>query len=172
MKVIVYITFYSFLNWSSNNFLIALNFLNSLKELAVRRNAEYFFLFLLFKENSNWYWTAWCMTYPLWNNVFRAWVLIMSLKRIICWDNIYLYDFKFKILKKRFYLFILERGREGEREEEKHQCAVASHTPPTGDLARNPGTCPDWELNQRSFDLQASTQFTELHELGLNLECF
>ena len=29
------------------------------------------------------------------------------------------------------YLF-LERGREGEREGEKHQCVVASHTPPTG----------------------------------------
>ena len=34
------------------------------------------------------------------------------------------------------YLFIFsERGREGEREGEKHQCVVASHTPPTGDLA-------------------------------------
>ena len=49
----------------------------------------------------------------------------------------------------RFYLFIFrERRRQGEREEEKHQCVVASHTPPTGDLAHNPSTCPDWELNQ------------------------
>ena len=49
---------------------------------------------------------------------------------------------------KRFYLFIFrERGREGEREGEKHQCVVASHVPPTGDLAHNPGVCPDWELN-------------------------
>ena len=31
---------------------------------------------------------------------------------------------------KGFYLF-LERGREGE----KHQCVVASHVPPSGDLA-------------------------------------
>ena len=46
------------------------------------------------------------------------------------------------------YLFIFrERGREGEREGEKHQRVVASHMPPTGDLARNPGMCPDWELN-------------------------
>ena len=46
------------------------------------------------------------------------------------------------------YLFIFrERGREGGREGEKHQCVVASHTPPTGDLARNPGMCPDWDLN-------------------------
>ena len=43
----------------------------------------------------------------------------------------------------RFYLFIFrERGKEGEREGEKHQCVVASHTPPTGDLASTPGMCP------------------------------
>ena len=47
-----------------------------------------------------------------------------------------------------FYLFIFrQRGREGERKGEKHQCVVASHAPPTGDLAPNPGICPDWELN-------------------------
>ena len=50
---------------------------------------------------------------------------------------------------KRFYLFTFrERGRAGEREGEKHQCMVASPVPPTGDLARNPGMCPDWESNQ------------------------
>ena len=55
------------------------------------------------------------------------------------------YNFIFKIN----YLFIFrERGREGEREEEKHQCVVASHVAPTGDLAPNPGMCPDWELNR------------------------
>ena len=42
------------------------------------------------------------------------------------------------------YLF-LERGKG--REREKHQCVVASRAPPTGDLARNPGLCPYWELN-------------------------
>ena len=43
-----------------------------------------------------------------------------------------------------FHLFIFrERGREGEREGEKQQCVVASHVPPTGDLARIPGMCPD-----------------------------
>ena len=41
------------------------------------------------------------------------------------------------------YLF-LEREREEEREGEKHQCVVATHIPPTGDLAHNPGMCPDW----------------------------
>ena len=46
------------------------------------------------------------------------------------------------------YLFI-ESGEEGEREGEKHQCVVASRVPPTGDLAHNPGMCPDWESNRR-----------------------
>ena len=36
-----------------------------------------------------------------------------------------------------------QRGREGERGGEKHQCVVASHAPPTRDLAHNPGMCPD-----------------------------
>ena len=57
---------------------------------------------------------------------------------------------------KRFYLSVFrERGREGEREGEKHQCVVASHTFPTGGLARNPGMGPDWESNWRPFGLQA-----------------
>ena len=43
---------------------------------------------------------------------------------------------------------------------------VASHVPPTGDLAHNPGTCLDWELN-RHFGLQAGTQSTEPHQPGL-----
>ena len=52
-------------------------------------------------------------------------------------------------LKKKFYLFIFrERGREGEREGEKHHCVVVSLVPPTGDLAHNPSMCPDWELNR------------------------
>ena len=44
-----------------------------------------------------------------------------------------------------------ERVREGEREGEKHQCVVDSRAPPNGDLACNPGMCPDWELNRRPF---------------------
>ena len=54
-------------------------------------------------------------------------------------------------------------------EGEKHQCVVASHTLPTGDLAHNPGMCPDWELNQRPFGSQAGTQSTEPHQPGLEL---
>ena len=38
--------------------------------------------------------------------------------------------------------------------------------PPTGDLACNPGMCPDWESNQQSFGSQAHAQSTELHQPG------
>ena len=49
-------------------------------------------------------------------------------------------------LKDFIYLF-LERGRE----REKHQCVVASHVAPTGNLAHKPGMCPDWESNWQPF---------------------
>ena len=53
---------------------------------------------------------------------------------------------------------------EGEREGEKHQCVVASLMPPTGDLARNPGTCPDWRRNQGPFSSQ-TLWFTGWHSV-------
>ena len=53
----------------------------------------------------------------------------------------------FFILLKILFIF-RERGKEGEREEGKHRCVVASRTPPAEDLACNPGMCPDWESNQ------------------------
>ena len=65
-----------------------------------------------------------------------------------------------------------ERGREVEREGEKHQCVVASSTPLTGDLAHNPGMCPDWELNQRPFGSQTGTQCTEPQQPGQDLRLF
>ena len=45
-----------------------------------------------------------------------------------------------------------------EKEGKKHQCVVASRVPPSGDLACNPGMCPDlviqpatlWFAGQRS----------------------
>ena len=40
--------------------------------------------------------------------------------------------------KKRFYSFIFREGKGG-RKRGKHQCVVASHEPPTGDVAHNPG---------------------------------
>ena len=38
--------------------------------------------------------------------------------------------------------------------------------PRTGDLARNPGMCPDWESNLRPFGSQAGAQSTEPHHPG------
>ena len=61
----------------------------------------------------------------------------------------YLCALFFKIL----FLF-RERGREGEREGEKHQCVVASCVPPSGDLAHTLGMYPDWDSNLQPFDLQ------------------
>ena len=69
----------------------------------------------------------------------------------------------------RFYLFTCrERGREGEREGEKHHCVVASRAPRTGDLSLNPGVCPDWESKRRPFGSQAGTQATEPQQPGLH----
>ena len=72
----------------------------------------------------------------------------------------------FYFFKDVIYLF-LERGGEGEREGEKHQCVVASRAPPAGNMTRNPGLCPDWESNRRPFGLQSGTQSTEPHQPGL-----
>ena len=77
------------------------------------------------------------------------------------------------LFKDFIYLF-LERGElGGEREAWKHlwcvwekQWSVASCTPPPGDLAGNPGMCPDWELNWWPFSWQAGTQSTEPHQPG------
>ena len=77
------------------------------------------------------------------------------------------------VFLKRFYLFLekgegreRERGREGERVGEKHQCVVASPVSPTGDLAHNPDMCPDWESNQRPFASQPGAQSTEPCQTG------
>ena len=71
--------------------------------------------------------------------------------------------------KKIFYIFLdTKRGRS---EGEKHQCVVVSHTPPTGDLAHNPGMCPVWVSNQWPFALQADAQSTELHQPEIS-PCF
>ena len=43
---------------------------------------------------------------------------------------------------------------------------VASRMPPFGNVARNPGMCPDWESNPRPFSLQGNAQSTEPHQLG------
>ena len=45
---------------------------------------------------------------------------------------------------------------------------VASHVASSGNLAHNPGMCPDWESNQQPFGSQVGTQSTEPHHPGLN----
>ena len=60
-----------------------------------------------------------------------------------------------------------ERGREGE----KYQCVVAPGTPPTGDLAHNPGMCPDWESNQRPFGSQSMLNPPNYSSQGQNFDC-
>ena len=72
----------------------------------------------------------------------------------------------FKFIKYFIYLFLKKREGGREEEGEKHQCAVASGTPPTGDLAHNPGMCPDWESNWQPFGLQAGAQSTEQYPPG------
>ena len=52
-----------------------------------------------------------------------------------------------------FKTLFLERGEGREKVRERNidvqeiQQSVASCTPQTGDLAHNPGMCPDWESN-------------------------
>ena len=95
-------------------------------------------------------WELNCRPFDSQNNPIRCYYIIF--KTIFFW----------------FYLFIFrEKGKEGEREGEKHQCVIASQTPSTGNLAHNPGMCPDWELNWWPFGSQAHAQSTELHQPGL-----
>ena len=78
--------------------------------------------------------------------------------------------------KDFIYLFLEREGREKQRERninvwEKHQL-IASHMPPVGDLALNPGVCPDGELNQWPFSLQDDVRPTEPHQSRLSICIF
>ena len=77
-----------------------------------------------------------------------------------------LHLFIYLLFKKYFIYLFSERGREGEREGEKHQCVVASHALHTGDLASNQGMCPAWESNRQPFGSQVRTQSIEPHQPG------
>ena len=60
------------------------------------------------------------------------------------------------IFKKILFIYFQREGKGGR---EKHQCVVASHMAPTGDLGHNPGMC--LESNQQPFGSQAFVQSTE-----------
>ena len=60
------------------------------------------------------------------------------------------------VFLKILFIHFRQRGRETEREGEKHQCVVASHMLPTGNPGHKPDKCPDWELNWWPFGLQAA----------------
>ena len=78
-------------------------------------------------------------------HIFFILTFLLVAKCLLCIASLLLN----KLIMQIFYLFVFrERGREGEREGEEHLCVVASCTRPAGDQARNPGMCPDWELNQ------------------------
>ena len=50
--------------------------------------------------------------------------------------------------KKILFLYFLREGEDGERERSTDVQVLASHVPPTGALACNPGIRPDSESNQ------------------------
>ena len=75
------------------------------------------------------------------------------------------------------YLFLeIGEGREKEREtlmwEKYMDQSVVSHTPPTADLAHNPGMCPNWESSKQPFGSKASAQPTEPHQPQLLTQLF
>ena len=100
----------------------------------------------------SWTWPSYC------NNVISSTVVyLLNFLKNACSLSFFL----------RFYLFP-ERGERRETERERNINVWLPLTCPTpGNLACNPGMCPDWELNQQPFSLQANTQSTELHQSGL-----
>ena len=68
---------------------------------------------------------------------------------------------------KILFIYLLERGRAGETEGEKHQRMVASYAPPTGDLACNPGMCPRQGIEPETLWFTGQHSTTELHLPGL-----
>ena len=70
------------------------------------------------------------------------------------------------------FIYLFSEREKGGREGEKHPCVRDTatgcllHTPPTGDLACNPGMYPDGESNLWPFGSQAGAQSTEPHQPG------
>ena len=82
----------------------------------------------------------------------------------------YIFCLKSTFLNKNilvFYLFIFREGKGGTKRGRETSMCVCLSCGPIGDLACNPGICPDWESNQWPFGSQASAQSTEPHQPGL-----
>ena len=82
--------------------------------------------------------------------LYNIFILCLSCKQVWFKDFIY-----------------FQREEKGGKKGERHQCVVTSCVPPTGDLAHNPGVCPDQKSNQQPIGSQTSIQSTELHQPGL-----
>ena len=79
-------------------------------------------------------------------------------------------------LKILFIYFIRERGREKERERnssvQEIPASVDSCTPPSRDLARNRGMCPNRESNQQPLGSQVGALSPEPHQPRLCLSVY
>ena len=95
--------------------------------------------------------TVYCLLEnSVYTNISQVWEVLQE-------RNLYLSLF----FKDFIYLFIFtQRGREGEREGEKHQCVVASCALPMGDLARNPDMCL---TGNRTSDPLAHRPVNQIH---------
>ena len=49
---------------------------------------------------------------------------------------------------KILFIYFLERGKGREKDRERNSNVWLPHAPHTGDLAHNPGMCPEWESNR------------------------
>ena len=74
--------------------------------------------------------------------------------------RLFLFIFKGYFLKKDF-IYFQRNGEGGRKRGREMSIGCLSHAPNWGDLARNPGMCPDQESNQGPSGLQARTQCTE-----------
>ena len=104
-----------------------------------------------------------------WSPTHLRFAKLNGMDRSFFWGGLFFF-FKDIIFK--------ETGREGEREGEKHRCtqekhlSVATHMPPTKDLAFKPGVCPNQESNRWPFSLRNDTHPTEPHQSGLKWTAF
>ena len=89
---------------------------------------------------------------------------------------LFLKEGKYCFFKKILFIYFQRVKGGRKRGRETSVCGCLSSTPywgpgpQPGDLAHNPGTCPDWELNQRPFASQPVAQSTESHQPGLSID--